>query len=195
MNDPHSQHEKWESRYCEGGGGIGAAARVLQENVHLLPQRGQALDCACGLGANALLLAAHGLETCAWDYSAAAIERVAAGAAERGLSLHAAVRNVVREPPPPESFDVIVVSRFLERALAPALIAALRPQGLLYYQTFTRARVDAGGPNNDAYRLADNELLELFGALQVLVYREEGRVGDTSRGFRNEAMLVAMRRA
>ena len=31
----------------------------------------------------------------------------------------------------------------------------------------------------------------MFAPLQVLVYREEGRLGDLTRGFRNEALLVA----
>jgi len=47
------------------------------------------------------------------------------------------------------------------------------------------------GPSNDVFRLADNELLRLFGALDVLVYREEGLVGDLETGFRDEAMIVA----
>ena len=100
---------------------------------------------------------------------------------------------MLARPPQPDAFDVIVVSRFLERDLAPAIHAALRPQGILYYQTFTRSHVDDSGPSSPEYRLADNELLHLFASMRVLCYREEGRVGDLSRGFRNEAMLVAQR--
>jgi len=40
---------------------------------------------------------------------------------------------------------------------------------------------------------APQELLSLFQALHVLVYREEGQVGDTTRGWRHEAMLVAQK--
>lgn len=40
---------------------------------------------------------------------------------------------------------------------------------------------------------AKNELLHLAGELRVLVYWEEGSVGDTALGFRNEAMLVGRR--
>jgi tellurite methyltransferase len=36
------------------------------------------------------------------------------------------------------AFDVIVVSRFLDRTLSDAIIDALKPDGLLFYQTFTR---------------------------------------------------------
>jgi hypothetical protein len=73
------------------------------------------------------------------------------------------------------------------------MIRALSLGGLLYYQTFIDERVADTGPRNPAYRLRRNELLSLFSGLRLLVYREEGLVGDLERGFRNEAMLVAMR--
>jgi 2-polyprenyl-3-methyl-5-hydroxy-6-metoxy-1,4-benzoquinol methylase len=181
---------KWDARYRDAAGPSGPAW-VLSENLHLLPRRGSALDLACGLGANALLLARHGLDTSAWDISAVAIERLRLAAAEQGLRVRAAVRDLLAAPPEPERFDVIVVSHFLERSLTPALSAALRPGGLLFYQTFTRTRVDDTGPRTDAFRLADNELLRLFAPLLLVVYREEGTLGDPSRGLRNEAALVA----
>lgn len=181
----------WDQRYRAAPVTEVAAARVLVENRHLLPAAGTALDLACGLGGNALLLAAAGLETRAWDSSPVAIEKLRELARERGLRVNAEVRDVVRDPPEANHFDVIVVSRFLDRDLTPRLIQALRPGGLLYYQTYTRARVDDSGPRNEAYRLADGELRALFAPLQLVVYREEGRIGRLDQGLRNEALLVA----
>src|SRR5262245_57241680 len=129
--------QRWNARY-QPLTRAPQAARVLWENQHLLPATGRALDLACGAGGNALLLAAHGLETWAWDIAAVAVARAQAVAQQRGLVLHTEVRDVVTCPPLPGIFDVIVVSRFLERRLAPALIDALTPAGLLLYQTFTR---------------------------------------------------------
>ncbi len=188
------QQRKWDERH-RATTGMPAAAPVLADHLHLLPRHGRALDLACGLGANALLLARCGLEVSAWDLSPVAVERLRAAAAGAGLSVRAEVRDVLAAPPAPESFHVIVVSRFLERALVPALCAALRPDGLLFYQTFIRDKVAEVGPSNPDYLLAENELLHLFvPPLALRVYREEGRVGDTSRGFRNEAMLVAQKK-
>lgn len=187
-----SQREKWDARYREAQE-IGQATRVLRENLHLLPRSGRALDLACGLGAHALLLAAQGLETYAWDISEVAVRRLAEQARSMQLAVHVEVRDVVAQPPEPSSFDVIVVIHFLDRDLIPHLIEALRPGGLLFYQTHTVARVDDSGPSNPDYRLRDNELLALLASLRILVYREEGRVGDTQRGFRNEAMLIAQK--
>ena len=188
-----SDELKWDSRY-RGATPEGAEpARVLAEFAYLLPHHGSALDLACGLGGNALFLASRGLEVSAWDISSVAIGKLQTAAERRGVSVMAQVRDVVATPPEPEHYDVIVVSRFLERGLMPAILAALRPGGLLFYQTFIRARVHDIGPSCSAYRLDCNELLSLCGGLQVLVYREEGRVGDTEQGMRDEAMLIGQR--
>ncbi|WP_083330671.1 class I SAM-dependent methyltransferase [Halofilum ochraceum] len=183
----------WEARYRERSATQPRPAAVLTDFDHLLPASGDALDLACGLGGNALHLARHGLITRAWDSAATAIDRLAAQARVEGLALTAEVRDVVEHPPAASTFDVIVVSRFLDRALCPALAAALRPGGLLFYETFTRAGLTRHGPQNDQYRLADNELLALFPALRVRVYRDENRAGATDRGLRDLARLVAQR--
>ena len=181
--------QKWNARY-QHRTGAPVAAQVLRDYVHLLPATGTALDVACGLGGNAVLLAEQGLETWAWDVSDVAIERLLQVAQQRHLPVHAEWRDVVVSPPTPESFDVIVVSRFLARPLLPALVAALRPHGLLFYQTFTALAVEDVGPQQPAYRLAAQELLTLLQPLRVVLYREEGDLGDVRRGVRNEVMYI-----
>jgi len=141
-----------------------------------------------------LLLARHGLETWAWDISAVAIEQLKDTARACHLTIHAEVRDVESAVFEPDCFDVIVGSRFLLRSLCAALILALKPGGLLFYQTFTREKVRASGPNNPDFLLFEGELLSLFEPLKTLVYREEGRVGDVNKGLRNEALLIGQRR-
>jgi len=185
---------RWEARYAEADpASPPPASAVLARNLHLLPVHGTALDLACGLGGNALALAGAGLSVRAWDISPRAISCVQRAAQLLGRSLQAQVRDVVAQPPEPDRYDVIVVAHFLERALAPRLVGALRPGGLLFYQTFTRTRVTARGPRRDDWRLAPGELLQLFSALRPVVYREEGMLGDTSIGVRDEAMFVGCR--
>ena len=184
----------WNARYAAASAADALPARVLSEFAHLLPSKGRALDLACGLGANARLLARRGLRVDAWDGAAVAIDRLRELAEREGLDVRTSVRDVLAHPPEPGTFDVIVVSRFLERTLAPALREALRPGGLLYYQTFLREAVDpARGPRQTEYRLGSNELLALFPGLHLVVYREEGRLGDPGAGFRDEAYAVFKR--
>jgi 2-polyprenyl-3-methyl-5-hydroxy-6-metoxy-1,4-benzoquinol methylase len=185
---------KWNERY-RAATGEQQASRVLKENLHLLPDNGRALDLACGLGGNSILLAQQGLKVDAWDIADVAIAALQDAALQRQLSIQAEVRDVEANPPARETFDVIIVSYFLDRDIIPVLIDALKPGGLIYYQTFTRQYVSDRGPQRAEFRLADQELLHLFSGLQIMFYREEGCVGDVQKGFRDEAMLVGRKKA
>lgn len=181
---------KWDQRY-RNSDSKASAARVLLDNQHLLPAQGKALDLACGLGGNALLLARQGLEVMAWDISPVAIVKLQQQADDDDLPIHAEVRDALKQPIPENQFDIIVVSYFLERSLAPAIIKALKPNGILFYQTFNQSRLTGRGPKNLAYRLTENELLDLFKPLTVRYYREDGITGDMMQGYRDESLLIA----
>jgi len=167
---------------------------VLKENLHLLSNQGQALDLACGLAKNGILLAERGYQVDAWDNSIVAVEKVNQFAKSNNLTLRASQLDIIKVTYPKSYYDVIVFTHFLEQSLTQSVIDALRPNGLLFFQTFTRQKVKQVGPTNDIYCLADNELHSMFSPLKVLVYREEEKIGDTSLGFRNEAMLVAIKK-
>ena len=185
--------EKWNKRYGNGTA-IPAPLKVLTANEHLLPTTGEALDLACGLGANALYLAARGFKTVAWDISSVALARLQDEAKARKVTVTVREADLSISKIPPDSFDVITVGHFLERGMVAEICRGLRVGGLLYYQTFTRDRISERGPDNPAFRLGENELLELFAQLQILVYREEGLNGDITQGCREEAYLVGQRR-
>lgn len=183
--------DKWDRHYREQDGGTPSPARVLREHGYLLPTDGAALDLACGRGGNALFLAARGLRTSGWDIAPQAVAQLRRQAEAQGLAVTACVRDVEADPPATGSFDVIAVSHYLWRPLCPQIAAALRPGGLLFYQTFVREKVTGKGPRNPDYLLARNELLSLFAGLEIVVYRDEGRIGDLQQGLRNESLLVA----
>ena len=187
MND--ELQAQWDARYAKNSD-IPQACQVLREFSHLLPAQGHALDLGCGMGGNAILLAKHGLATSAWDLSPVGIERLANLAAQQSLTVAGQVRDIIGNPPAANSFDVIVVSYFLERQLFPALLAALKPSGLLFYETFVREKPQGVGPSNPDYLLEQNELLAFCDGLVIRAYREEGLIGDVDSGVRSVAMLV-----
>lgn len=183
---------KWNRRYAQAAFNP-QPAMVLEKYAYLLPAQGRALDLACGTGGNALLLAGQGLDTTAWDISDVAINQLADSRHTQGY-LHAEARDVEKHPPAPNSFDVIVVSYFLYRPLMKALVAALCPGGLLFYQTFTEQRVaGAAGPSNPDFLLKPNELLNTFEDLHTLLYQEEGLTGNLDQGVRNIALYVGQK--
>ena len=170
--DSEATRKKWDARYRDSHLNANDVAEVLLQNQHRLPTQGSALDLATGLGGNALFLTDKGLEVDAWDISPVAIEKLNSTAQDQGLTLHTQVRDCVDQPPEADSFDLIIVSRFLERELCPAITAALRPQGLLLYQTYTQEKQGSAGPNNLHFLLAKGELLDLFSELETLSFQE-----------------------
>jgi SAM-dependent methyltransferase len=70
------------------------------------------------------------------------------------------------------AFDVIVGVHYLHRPLFPALLQALRPGGLLIYETFTRAQAQRGRPTNPDFLLEPGELISRVAPLEVVSSRE-----------------------
>lgn len=182
---------KWDAIYRQSQGS--AAADVLAEQRFLLPKQGKALDLACGQGANALLLAEAGLTVEAWDISPVALSHLQENAAAKRLSVTTRQRQIDATGFQEQTFDVVVICRFLDRSLCNAIMTALKPEGLLFYQTFTRTKLAERGPSNPDYLLDRNELLRLFSPLAVVYYQELDRIGDWQYGDRNEARFIGQK--
>lgn len=194
-----SMADKWNAVYVQQECENTSVAEVLQQNIHLLPEAGTVLDLACGLGGNAITMAKHGLCVHAWDVSSVALEKINNYAAKHELNIQTDLRDVENNPPVPNKYDVVVVSNFLFRPILKNICNSLKSGGLLFYQTFCAEKATnsdyACGPKNPNYLLNKNELLLicLCQGMHILVYREEGLQGDTHKGWRNQAMIVAKR--
>jgi SAM-dependent methyltransferase len=146
-----------------------------------LPPGGRALDAACGAGRHALVLAGAGYTVTAIDRDEDAIARLRATASRLGLPVEAQARDLEGDTVDlgDEAFDLIVGFRYLHRPLFPALVRALRPGGLLVYETFTRAHAEAcRKPSNPAFLLEPGELARLVAPLEIVDAREGAVDGD-----------------
>jgi SAM-dependent methyltransferase len=168
-----------------------APAAWLVSNRLLLPPSGLALDVACGSGRNAVWLAQQGFDTTAIDRDPVRLAALEEHARREGLPLMPRAMDL--EAPGAtfgeQVYDVIVVVHYLHRALFPALLAALRPGGVLVYETFTAAQAARGRPTNPAFLLEPGELPRLVAPLDVRAARE----GDYDG--RMVSSVVAVRRA
>ena len=149
-------------------------SRWLVDHAYILPRGGDALDVASGSGRNAFWLAARGFRTLAVDRSPESVAGIRAAAAQHHLPIRAEVVDLEIEGAtlPVAAFDVVVVVHYLHRPLFPALKKALRPGGLLVYETFTRAQARRGKPTNPAFLLEPGELRTLVAPLEILFGRE-----------------------
>ena len=179
-------------------------ASIVRELLSLLPA-GPALDIACGTGRHALLLAERGQHVTAIDFSTVALDILEVRARDtrvpvrRSKSFREAMRSfrgglelmqadLQRTEFPERCYDLILCIQYLQRSLFRQMARALRPDGVLLMETFTRAQLEfPGGPRNPAYLLETGELREAFPELSVLFYRE-------LRAGQGIASLVAKKR-
>lgn len=178
-----------------------APARFLVQQLHRLP-KGKVLDVAAGSGRHSLFLASHGYQVDAVDRDAKALEHLSATARHRHLTT-ISTRAVDLEQPAPyepdldkEMYDVIVVFFYLYRSLFPYFLDALKPGGVLIYETFTIDNYfHHKHPRRWEFCLAHNELLRLASSLQVLHYDEGAHESGHSTGSSYTAQLVAQKPA
>jgi SAM-dependent methyltransferase len=139
----------------------------------LLKPAGQVLDLACGYGRNARHLAALGHAVLAVDRDEAALAALEAVA---GIETRIADLEQGAWPLGALRFDGIIVTHYLHRPLFAALLAALRPDGVLIYETFALGNAAFGRPGRPEFLLQPNELLERAeGTLRVVAF-EQGQV-------------------
>jgi 2-polyprenyl-3-methyl-5-hydroxy-6-metoxy-1,4-benzoquinol methylase len=141
--------ERWNRKLREGR----EASEVSPALAELTPllSRARALDLAAGWGANAAHLRRAGFAVFTVDIADVVRPDVLADLEYVGLR--------------PGSVDTIVCTRYLERRLIPHWIAALRPGGTIFLETFLRAVKPRFG-------LDPGELRRLTPGLEILHFRE-----------------------
>lgn len=164
---------EWDERYGKGEHATSKPDPFLVQCApyfeEFLPKRGTALDLAGGAGRNAVYLAGLGFDVTLVDFSTVALRKAERLAQKRGVSIHTVAADLESGEyvPSSASFDLVVVFFYLERALFPAIRAALKSGGLVVYRTYT---VDQ--PKHQRYLLRHNELLDAFRGFRVLRYEE-----------------------
>jgi SAM-dependent methyltransferase len=146
---------------------------------------GNALDVAGGTGRHALWLADRGWRVRLIDVSEVGVEAARRNFDKVSLQPHSpagTMRGSVstevldlnsQSDLGCEVYDLILVFYYLQRELFPALLSALKTNGLLIYKTYNTERANrSGGPSNPAFLLEPNELLRAFQSLRILHYHE-----------------------
>jgi tellurite methyltransferase len=141
-----------------------------------------ALDVAMGRGRHAVQLARAGFRTFGVDVRFEAVREAMNAVTAEGGRLRAWCADLTQHPLPTSRFDLVVVTRYLQRDLFAALAAAVRPGGTLLYETFTTAqRAHGRGPTSADHLLAPGELARAFPHLETLFYEEVSKPDAVAR--------------
>lgn len=146
----------------------------LIEHLAFIARDQPVLDVAAGRGRHALYLAARGWSVHAVDRNAEALTTLDEHARSRRLPIRTMCMDLESGPVDlgTETYGTVLVFNYLHRPLLPALVRALRPGGVLLYETFTTRQRERGHPRNPAFLLADGELPRLVEPLTIIAERE-----------------------
>ena len=179
--------EKWNSKYAADEYITGKEpSRWLQENVGLLAKSGKALDIAGGEGRNSVFAARKGYEVTCLDISENGLRKAQALAQEKNAKITTVLADLDSNSLKENEYDLILCFNFLERSLFSGIHQALKPGGLLFYETFTVDYLKYSNFKKE-WVLEANELLQAFSDFHILRYQE---VDENPKAF---ASLVAQK--
>jgi rhodanese-related sulfurtransferase len=165
----------WTGPRVFGPAPIHGPSPWLLEHADLIPTRARVLDVAAGRGRHALLMAASGFDVTAVDRDGDVLAWLAATAERAGVAITTETRDLETEGEVDLGdgrFDLVLVFNYLHRPLFPAIVKAVAPGGVLFYETFLVGQAERGHPKNPAFLLEPGELALRVAPLAVLRQRE-----------------------
>jgi dihydroneopterin aldolase len=174
----------------------GPPSPFLVTQLPRLP-RGKVLDVATGGGRHAYFLANQGFTVHGIDRNREALDCLDAQAKEAGqLPITTECLDLETDDLHPphlgkETYDVILVFFYLYRPLFPQLLHALKPGGVILYETFLlENHLRRQHPRRKEFCLETNELLTRLQGCHILHYDEGEHTGlsQTDRAFTARAL-------
>jgi len=188
---------KWNQKYqstLPTGEPVPPAWLVTHEELLREHVPAQATCLACGLGGDALFLAAIGFNVTAIDISEIALLSLQQRAEEKRLPVRTVQSDLEKATTCLGTCDVITSFYFLQKSLWPEMKRALRPGGLLFFETFSPAHLQISArPFKAAFTVGSSELLTAFSDFTLLDQRETTTV--TASGHKRAVVsIVAQKR-
>ncbi|MBI5191971.1 MAG: class I SAM-dependent methyltransferase [Nitrospirae bacterium] len=166
-------------------------AKLLKDFLPILPM-GKALDVAMGKGRNTIFLASHGFEVTGLERDEESIKICKDDAKTAGVQIDARcvdLEDLESYKIEKSAYDLVICFYYLQRNLFSRIKDALKPQGMIIYETFLiDQHIKTGHPRRREYCFEHNELLRLFPDFRILYYHE----GQDSKGT-YKAGLVAQK--
>ena len=137
------------------------------------------LDLACGSGRNGRYLLSCGLPVVFADIDGeklASLSAVEVSDPAMVTLWEVDFESKADDPLAGKTFDAIMVFNYLHRALIDRIKQAVRPGGLVFYETFTEQQRRFGRPRNSDFLLKPDELKAWFETWQIIHYEERERV-------------------
>ena len=162
---------KWDKKYLETPS-LMEHKEPSKKLVQLLDKvKGKkALDVACGTGRNSIYLATKGFYVDAIDISKVALDELNK---KNFTNITSKIIDLDEYEVPKESYDIIIMTNFLDRTLITKLANSLKNEGILFIETYMEDKINEKSPSNPDFLLKKDELKSFFdNSFEILDYDE-----------------------
>ena len=148
----------------------------------------KALDVACGTGRNSIYLAKSNFTVDAIDISWIALQRLEQKGYENIQTQLVDLDNYI---PKENSYDLIIMTNFLDRALIPHLKNALKEKGILIIETYMHHSSNEKPNSNPDFLLQKDELKTFFeDSFNILNYDEFDNESEELYKMRKQSIVI-----
>lgn len=141
---------------------------------------GTALDLACGLGGNSVLLAKHNYQVQAIDISDVAINHIQELALNKALTIQpraADLTDFKQLQLKADDYDLVVIAYYLDRNLFPVVKKTVKENGYFFMETFYQSPQTENQGISTHYKLKPRELVSEFADWTIHYFEENEEKG------------------
>ncbi|WP_236559675.1 class I SAM-dependent methyltransferase [Colwellia sp. 20A7] len=179
---------------------------LLSSQLLTFDSKAQVLDLACGEGRNGLHVFENDINVVFADINGESLKKVEQSVIRLQLNKQKLAQywqvdfeqdhfdQGNDKPLKADTFAAIMVFRYLHRPLMTQIKAAIKPGGMIIYETFTEEQAKLGRPKNPNFLLKPNELLEIFADWKIL-HSFEGKASSAQDSHMKQAIaqIVAIK--
>ncbi len=150
-----------------------------------------ALDVACGSGRNSIFLANSGFNVTSVDISEVALDSLNE---KNNPKIKTQLVDLDTHKFDENSYDLIIMTNFLDRKAIPKLVKALKKDGVLFIETYMFHEENEKPPSNPDFLLKEGELKSFFDEKEVEILEYDEFFNESFELYKMRKQAIAIRK-
>ena len=184
--------EKWNKKYKNTPELLASRPQSYKlSNVINYAKGLNALDVACGSGRNSIFLANNGFNVTAIDISEVALNSLNE---KNNPKIKTQLVDLDTHKFDENSYDLIIMTNFLDRKAIPKLVNALKKDGVLFIETYMFHEENEKPPSNPDFLLKEGELKNFFDEKEVEIIEYDEFFNESFELYKMRKQAIAIRK-
>ncbi len=184
--------EKWNKKYKNTPELLASRPQSYKlSNIINYAKGLDALDVACGSGRNSIFLANSGFNVTSVDISEVALDSLNE---KNNPKIKTQLVDLDTHKFDENSYDLIIMTNFLDRKVIPKIVKALKKEGVLFVETYMFHEENEKPPSNPDFLLKEGELKSFFDKKEVEILEYDEFFNESFELYKMRKQAIAIRK-